>query len=158
MSNASVIFSCPQVAKNRYMFSHFKHFFRKKKKAKHNCMFLCWMRDCDLVLVFLLSDGVHRRGHPVVPVGLTDGQPAQLRSEQPFASLHRFSPVDIKAHRSKWENLMTRYPFCFYKGKQMLLTCFQYKLYMKLPGFGVFGVFLDTLQGEVCWEEASFLC
>lgn len=46
-----------------------------------------WMKgwsgeqDCDF-LFSLRSDGVHRGGHPVLPVRLTDGQPAKLSSEQ----------------------------------------------------------------------------
>lgn len=38
-------------------------------------------QDCDF-LFSLHSDGVHRGGHPVLPVGLTDGQPAKLSTEQ----------------------------------------------------------------------------
>lgn len=38
-------------------------------------------QDCDSAF-FLHSDGVHRGGHPVVPVRLTHGQPANLSSDQ----------------------------------------------------------------------------
>lgn len=40
------------------------------------------MKGWSDVLFSLHSDGVHRGGHPVFPVGLTDGQPAELSSER----------------------------------------------------------------------------
>lgn len=39
----------------------------------------------------LHSDGVHRGGHPVLPVGLTDGQPAKLSSVQLTFDFQRHS-------------------------------------------------------------------